>query len=575
MCLRLGSVFCLLRLVRVWPSQRHHSPRRNNPTKQRDFDIPPLQRPPPSIKYNSMADILELTSTTAPGKLFDSREALAAHYQTSWHKYNLKRRSAGLPALPEADFEARWAAAQAVRNEKKEAGTNHLKNKDHRKPNNVKRNHQTNRNQPDEAEEEEDAKEDGVVFRSQVPAYDRIKEDTAAMVESSVVSDDTGAANTEEQLDQVPATVSSGSVVAGSTTTTVDAVAVDAAPAAAQPDGMAASGNEENEAEDEEEKEEQIEIDPCQSLFDRHVSASAQENADYLYQTYGFFIPDREFLTDLEGLLGYCQEKIQIGHVCLYCQKRFATGSACTMHMKSSNHTKLRYEANIDLDEFDVFYDFTAVNREFIQSQRKKQSRLLQDAVNDEAEDDDDGDEDWEDVPENAAEESDEDDNGEEWYDDYQSDMNVMGFDVTALGEIIFPDGRIIGHRALRKYYRQNLRPTAPRSVAVAAARLAAGERLYRGRVYSTTMVSSTQKPGSIQHCGLPPSAGKGILVASGADGTYTQLSVYRYMAAVRKQRLDSRQGQKLMERTTMNMNKMDKKHNRMMNGVSVAHAKR
>jgi pre-60S factor REI1 len=513
-----------------------------------------------------MADILELTSTTAPGKLFDSREALAAHYQTAWHKYNLKRRSAGLPALPEADFEARWAAAQAVRNEKKEAGTNHLKNKDNRKLN-VKRNHQPNRNQPDEAEEE-DAIEDGVVFRSQVPAYDRIKEDTAAIVESSVVTDESGAANTEERLDQAPATVSSSS-------DPVVAVAVDVAPALARPDGMTASGNEENEMEEDEEKEEQIEIDPCQSLFDRHVSASALENADYLYQTYGFFIPDREFLTDLEGLLGYCQEKIQIGHVCLYCQKRFATGSACTMHMKSSNHTKLRYEANIDLDEFDVFYDFTAVNREFMQSQRKKQSRLLQDIADDEEGDDDDGSEDWEDVPENAAEESDEDANGEEWYDDYQSDMNVMGFDVTALGEIIFPDGRIIGHRALRKYYRQNLRPTAPRSVAVAAARLAAGERLYRGRVYSTTMVSSTQKPGSIQHCGLPPSAGKGILVASGTDGAYTQLSVYRYMAAVRKQRQDSRQGQKLMERTTMNMNKMDKKHNRMMNGVSVAHAKR
>jgi hypothetical protein len=73
-----------------------------------------------------------LTSTTAPGKTFSSRAELADHYKSDWHKYNLKRREAGLPLLEEADFLARWEAALAIRKEKEaksQSGTDHLKHK--------------------------------------------------------------------------------------------------------------------------------------------------------------------------------------------------------------------------------------------------------------------------------------------------------------------------------------------------------------------------------------------------------------------------------------------------------------
>ena len=59
-----------------------------------------------------------LSSTTAPGKVFGSRAELADHYKSDWHKYNLKRREAGLPLLGEQDFQARWEAALALRAEK-------------------------------------------------------------------------------------------------------------------------------------------------------------------------------------------------------------------------------------------------------------------------------------------------------------------------------------------------------------------------------------------------------------------------------------------------------------------------
>jgi pre-60S factor REI1 len=73
-----------------------------------------------------------LTSTTAPGKTFSTRAEIAEHYKSDWHKYNLKRREAGLPLLEETDFQARWEAALALRKEKEDnarTGTDHLKQK--------------------------------------------------------------------------------------------------------------------------------------------------------------------------------------------------------------------------------------------------------------------------------------------------------------------------------------------------------------------------------------------------------------------------------------------------------------
>ncbi|KAL3910175.1 MAG: hypothetical protein SGARI_002253, partial [Bacillariaceae sp.] len=72
-----------------------------------------------------------LTSTTAPGKVFASRQELADHYKSEWHKYNLKRREAGLALLEKSEFQARWEAALALRQEKEKnsavSGTDHLK----------------------------------------------------------------------------------------------------------------------------------------------------------------------------------------------------------------------------------------------------------------------------------------------------------------------------------------------------------------------------------------------------------------------------------------------------------------
>lgn len=57
------------------------------------------------------------------------------------------------------------------------------------------------------------------------------------------------------------------------------------------------------------------EWDVCVSLFDNKKSSSMQENLEYMYKSFGFYLPDAEYLTDPEGLLKYLGAKLQYGKV--------------------------------------------------------------------------------------------------------------------------------------------------------------------------------------------------------------------------------------------------------------------
>jgi len=351
------------------------------------------------------------------------------------------------------------------------------------------------------------------------------------------------------------------------------------------------------EMEDEEEEIPPPTIDPNQSLFDKHISEDVDTNVKYMYDKYGFFLPDRECIVDVESLIGYCTEKIKLGHTCLYCQRVFKSWTGCQKHMIQTRHTKLRYQAGIDLEEFDVFYDFSTDDAEFLASglgnfkkkklnaKKQKQMEEWEDIEDDGNGGDDAESEDWEDVDSDEDMEAEDDD---ELYEAFQDEIANHGFDITPLGELVFPDGRIVGHRGLSRYYKQKFIPENSRTAVVAAKR-ANGERLIEGRVYDVYAHREQEhgKEGALQlaKAGLAAGAargrsGNGILVSAGGIGgrkgtSFTAVSLYRYKAAVTKARKEEFKGMKLQQRTTLPMNKMDKKANRLQNNVSVAHALR
>mmetsp|Transcript_11681 Transcript_11681/g.16687 ORF Transcript_11681/g.16687 Transcript_11681/m.16687 type:complete len:485 (+) Transcript_11681:110-1564(+) len=479
-----------------------------------------------------------LTSTTAPGKTFLSRTELANHYKSDWHKFNLKRREAGLPLLLEKDFQARLDAALALRREREgreeRSGTDHLKknkNQENHKKKNKKNKHR------DKGQVLGTGK---AVAVSQVSAYQAMKD----------------AKENEEKEEQRQE---------------------------GEQDAHMQTSQEKTESEIMEEEEEPPVIDPRQCLFDSHMSPTIPANIERMQRKYGFFMPDQEYLIDMEGMLGYCHEKVKLGHVCLYCQKIFKTWQGCQKHMISTRHTKLRYERGVDLDEFDPFYDFSEADADFLGRPVSNQQQDMEDEDVQETEQDDG---EWEDITDDEADQGEEGDTDVDMDEDdglyagYEDEIKEFGFDVSPLGELVFPDGRIIGHRGLARYYKQRFAPTNE-TTAVVAARQAAGERLYRGRVYDIGGPGEQQHESALalMRAGVDPiaakgRAGKGVLVASGGGG-YTAVSLYRYRAVVKKARRDEAQGQRLQHRSNMNTNRMDKKANRLMNDVSVAHAAR
>jgi len=455
---------------------------------------------------------MAMTSTTAPGKTFATRGEIADHYKSDWHKYNLKRREAGLPLVEEKEFQMRLEAALAMRKEKeKHTGTDHIKNINSKKNKNKQKN---KKEKSETAKATATAKSDGGASSSSSADTEMVSADKNASEEA------------EAPKPKIPAALA--------------------------------------------ESQENPEIDPKQCLFDQHKSKTLKENLHYMQQKYGFFLPDKECLVDAEGIVGYCHEKIKLGHFCLYCEQVFPTWQGCQQHMIDKQHAKLRYEEGF-WEELDPFYDFSKDDNEFVTkiesnkiAEEEKDDAGVSSADNMDVDGDDDG---WEDLPEGENEEEE-----EEMFRGYEREIKRFGLNVNALGELVFPDGRVVGHRALRRYYKQKLSGSTTTSLAIVAAKKASGERLYGGQVVNI-------HDHNLKHDKVR-GAGRGVLVAvagpEGGPATFSALSLYRYRAAIRKQRKGDFKWEKIKQKHLgVNINRMDKKANRMMNGVSVAHAAR
>lgn len=100
------------------------------------------------------------------------------------------------------------------------------------------------------------------------------------------------------------------------------------------------------------------------SIFDDEQFETVDECVEYMAKMFGFFIPDSEYLSDLEGLLEHLGEKVKRGQRCIYCQKIFPSGKAAQNHMIDKSHCKIRYESDVDGEELQTFYDFSSVQAE-------------------------------------------------------------------------------------------------------------------------------------------------------------------------------------------------------------------
>jgi len=147
-------------------------------------------------------------------------------------------------------------------------------------------------------------------------------------------------------------------------------------------------------------------------IFCSHHSSNMDKNIVHMTKEHSFFLPDPEYITNLEGLVEYLGAKVGQGHMCLWCNekgKSFTALSDVQRHMLDKGHCKLLHDGE-SLIEYDEWYDYSPSYPE----------------------------------GEGPAEP------------DQEVDLQVL--DDTGF-QLVLPSGSKIGHRSLLRYYRQSLNP--------------------------------------------------------------------------------------------------------------------
>lgn len=314
---------------------------------------------------------------------FAQAEQQRLHYKTDWHRYNLKRQMAQLPHVTEAIFNQKLdqynsnkttSAEEVSYNCEKcnksfstlNAYENHLKSKKHltvkAAPSAATSKLKNERKNKDPKERKEEAT---------VRAYE-INESSDGQLEE-FIEDIMG--NDSDGWEDV-------------------------------------ESDEEVEEEDDEDLDSEA-LPPDHCLFCPHESVSIEDNLRHMLRSHSFFIPDVDFVVNIQAFLTYLGAKVGDGKVCLQCNlhsKQFTSISACQLHMRDKGHCQLDYEGDAAL-EYSDFYDFSAS------------------------------------YPDGEEEDADE---------ELASEMGQLTMDPDTM-ELILPSGNRIGHRSMRRYYAQSL----------------------------------------------------------------------------------------------------------------------
>lgn len=101
---------------------------------------------------------------------------------------------------------------------------------------------------------------------------------------------------------------------------------------------------------------------PNECLFCGRQSSTLAESLDHMAAEHSFFVPDLDYCVDLPGLIAYLGEKIAVWTRCLWCPdstRSYYTTEAARQHMREKGHCKLAFELD-DMPEYADFYDWSA-----------------------------------------------------------------------------------------------------------------------------------------------------------------------------------------------------------------------
>ncbi|KAK6274253.1 hypothetical protein POUND7_011336 [Theobroma cacao] len=261
------------------------------------------------------------------------------HYRSDWHRYNLKRKVAGVPGVTEALFLARQSALAQEKDKRNETpmlyscglcGKGYRSSKAHAQHLNS-RTHVMRASQGTNNPEEE---------KAIIKPFPR-----CAVNKPPQPRDKNDEESEDEWLEVDPEEDLVGQAANSLTDLNVN---------------KEASGDE-MDTDDEEE----VELDPCCCFMCDIDHDTIESCMVHMHKFHGFFIPDVEYLKDPEGLLTYLGLKVKRDFMCLYCNERchpFASLEAVRKHMAAKAHCKVHYGDGDEEEEAELeeFYDYSS-----------------------------------------------------------------------------------------------------------------------------------------------------------------------------------------------------------------------
>lgn len=346
------------------------------------------------------------------------------HYAKSdWHRYNVKRRVAGLAAISQALFESQLAALQ----EKRSAGE---------------------KSKPDLS-----CTACGKTFTSQSAYQSHINSNKHL---KKVEAKGKGKSEETEEEEQKSAQNNKKVNETGEQEAhkKMEGLKIEAKD---EQNGESKSDEEAGEGEGEgfEDWNDGDAIPLLTCLFCRETHPDQKSSLDHMLKQHGFFIPFVEYLTDLDGFLKYLGEKVGIGRVCIWCngrgRARFPSVQAVQQHMHQKSHCKIRLDLPEEEEEFVDFYSFPKSEEELEEEklekeeeERKKKNPYALPMDKEEKK--------KEKSVEMETEQSSSNNNPDEKQKRRLTGMND-------LGELVLSDGSTVGHRQFKHVYRQNIKP--------------------------------------------------------------------------------------------------------------------
>lgn len=278
----------------------------------------------------------------ACNKEFNDDTEQKLHYKSEWHRYNLKRKVAGVPGVTEALFVARQTALAQEKGQSSETpmlyscglcGKGYRSSKAHAE-------HLKSRNHIMRASQGTNNEEEDKAIVKPLPRRVVNKPPTQREVNDEESEEsDWEEADPEEDL--------VGEATKSLTDLNVREVG---------------SNNDMDEDDDDDDYEE---LDPSSCFMCDLEHDTIESCMVHMHKQHGFFIPDVEYLKDPEGFLTYLGLKVKRDFMCLYCNDRcqpFNGLEAVRKHMVAKSHCKVHFGDGDDEEEAELedFYDYSS-----------------------------------------------------------------------------------------------------------------------------------------------------------------------------------------------------------------------